>query len=93
MRHRPQAEAGTDMVWGEQRWSLGLAAWGGHLARREVGLHGEWGLSNKRRRCSALENKFSKGAGAVPAPTVLPTYRLPLRPHPWVAQTSGQTAG
>ena len=43
MRHRPQAEAGTDMVWGEQRWSLGLAAWGGHLAQREVGLHGNGG--------------------------------------------------
>lgn len=41
MRHRPQAEAGTDMVWEEQRRSLDLAAWGGHSAQREVGLHGE----------------------------------------------------
>lgn len=81
------------MVWEEQRRSSALAAWGGHLAQREAGLHGEWGLSNKPRGCPALENKFSKGAGAVPAPTVLPTYRPRPRPHPWVAQTSGQTAG
>lgn len=63
------------------------------MAQREVGLHAEWGLSNKPRGCSALENKFSKGAGAVPAPTALPTYRLPLRPIHGLPRPLGKRPG
>lgn len=82
MRHRPQAEAGTDIVWEEQRQSLDLAAWGGTLSPEGGGSSRRMRAEKQAQRMLQLwENKFSKVAGAVPAPIVLPTYH-PRPPTP-----------